>query len=154
MVKILDSKCEKANLNKIVEDANNLDANQKQMLLKLLKQYETLFDGILGRWRTIPVNIELRPDSKPVNSRWYPIPRINKLTFHKELMRLVKIGVLERVQESEWGTPVFIIPKKKGTVCFLTNYRKVNGQIVCKPFPIPRIADTLQQLEGSPLLLH
>ena len=63
-------------------------------------------------------------------------------------MRLVKIGVLERVQESEWGTPVFIIPKKEGTVCFLTNYRKVNEQIVCKPFPIPRIADTLQQLEG------
>ena len=63
-------------------------------------------------------------------------------------MRLVKIGVLERVQESEWGTPVFIIPKKEGTVHFLTNYRKVNGQIVCKPFPIPRIADTLQQLEG------
>ena len=63
-------------------------------------------------------------------------------------MRLVKIGVLERVQESEWGTPVFIIPKKEGTVRFLTNYRKANGQIVRKPFPIPRIADTLQQLDG------
>ena len=95
-----------------------------------------------------PVNIELRTDSKPVNVKWYPVPRINKLTFKKELMRLVKIGVLERVQESEWGTPVFIISKKEGTVCFLTNYRKVNGQIVRKPFPIPRIADTLQQLEG------
>ena len=59
MVKILDSKYEKANLNKIVEAANNLDANQKQMLLKLLKQYETLFDGTLGRWNTTPVNIEL-----------------------------------------------------------------------------------------------
>ena len=41
-------------------------------------------------------------------------------------MRLVKIGVLERVQESEWDTPVFIIPKKEGTVCFVTDYRKVN----------------------------
>ena len=77
-----------------------------------------------------------------------PITRINKLTFKNELMRLVKIGVLERVQESEWGTPVFIIPKKEGTVRFLIDYRKVNRQIVCKPFPIPRIADTLQQLEG------
>jgi hypothetical protein len=37
----------------------------------------------------------MRPDSKPVNSRWYPVPRINKLTFKKELERLVKIGVLE-----------------------------------------------------------
>ena len=65
-----------------------------------------------------------------------------------ELERLEKIGVLKRVQESKWGTPVFIIPKKEETVCFLTNFRKVNGLIVCKPYPIPRIADALQQLEG------
>ena len=63
-------------------------------------------------------------------------------------MRLVRIGVLEKVQESEWGMPVFIIPKKEETVCFLTEFRKVKRQIVCKPFPIPRIVDTLQQLEG------
>ena len=59
MVKILDSKYEKADLNEIVAGAKNLDKNQKQMLLKLLTQYETLFDGTLGRWNTTPVNIKL-----------------------------------------------------------------------------------------------
>ena len=125
-IKILDSKYEKADLNKIVDNAENLNQTQKQMLLQLLKQYEALFNGTLGRWRTTSVKIELQSNSKPVNARWYPIPRINKDTFHKELMRLVNIGVLERVQESKWGTPVFIIPKKEGTVCFITDYRKVN----------------------------
>ena len=43
---------------------------------------------------------------------------------------------------------MFIIPKKEGTVRFLADFRKVNGLIVRKPYPIPRIADTLQQLEG------
>ena len=61
---------------------------------------------------TTPVNIELQHNSKPVNAKWYPIPRINKLTFKNELMRLVKIGGLERVQESEWGTPMFIVGDK------------------------------------------
>ena len=42
---------------------------------------------------------------------------------------------------------MFIIPQKEGTVRFITDYRKVNRQIVRKPFPIPRIADTLHQLE-------
>jgi hypothetical protein len=41
-------------------------------------------------------------------------------------MRLVDIGVLTPVQQSEWGTPVFIIPKKDGTVRFITDYGKVN----------------------------
>ena len=39
------------------------------MLLKLLKQSELLFDGILGKWKTKLVEIETRLDSKPVNSR-------------------------------------------------------------------------------------
>ena len=73
VVKILDSKYEKANLKEIVANAKNLDEDQKHMLLKLLKQYETLFDGTLGRWNTTPVNIELRPNSNPVNAKWYPV---------------------------------------------------------------------------------
>ena len=43
VVKILDSKYEKANLNEIVANAKNLEKDQKKMLLKLLKQYKTLF---------------------------------------------------------------------------------------------------------------
>ena len=71
------------------------------MFLKLLKQFESLFNGTLSKWKTKLVKIETRSDSKPVNSRWYPVPRINKLTFKKELEKLVSIGVLERVQEFE-----------------------------------------------------
>ena len=42
----------------------------------------------------------------------------------------------------QYGTPVFIIPKKgeAGTVCFLFNYRCLNQTIVQKPYlRIPRI---------------
>ena len=52
VVKILDSNYEKADLNKIVEDADNLDPKQKQMLLKSLEQFGALFDGTLRRWNT------------------------------------------------------------------------------------------------------
>ena len=60
VVKILDSNYEKADLAKVVDDANNLDKTQKRMLLKLLKQFEPLFDGTLGRWNTAPVIIKMR----------------------------------------------------------------------------------------------
>jgi hypothetical protein len=56
--------------------------------------------------------------------------------------------VLTPVQDSEWGTPVFIIPKKDDTVCFITDYRKVNKLIKRKPYPLPYIANMLQELEG------
>ena len=37
---------------------------------------------------------------------------MNKKAFRKELQLLVKTGVLNTVQQSQWGTIVFIIPKK------------------------------------------
>jgi hypothetical protein len=128
--------------------AEDLDEHQQKKLLSLLKDFEDLFDGTLGKWNTDPIDIETKPNHKPSSARYYPVPKINKATFKKELLRLVEIGVLTPVQQSEYGTPVFIIPKKEGTVRFLTDYRRINQGIVSKPYPIPRISETLQQMEG------
>ena len=37
----------------------------------------------------------------------------------------------------------FIIPKKEGTVRFITDYHKLNQQLVIKPYPIPRICENM-----------
>jgi len=46
---------------------------------------------------------------------------------------------------------LFIIPKKEGTgtVRFIIDYRKMNQSGDSKkPYPLPRIGETMQQLEG------
>ena len=108
-----------------------------------------MFDGTIGDWNTDPVNLELKPDSKLFNFKYYPLLRINKKTFFKEIKRLVKIGVLTLVQKSQYGTPVFIIPKKQGTVMFITNYCMLKHNFVRKPYPLARIGDNIQHLEVS-----
>ena len=65
-----------------------------------------------------------------------------------ECDRLVKLGVLEECQESEWAAPTFIIPKKNNTVRFISDFRKLNAALKRKPYPIPKIQDMLQKLEG------
>ena len=69
-------------------------------------------------------------------------------TFKKEIARLERIGVLEKCSDSPWASPTFIIPKSDGTVRSVSDFRKVNAQLVRKPFPIPKISDIMQQLEG------
>ena len=66
----------------------------------------------------------------------------------KEVAQLEEIGVLKRQPESEWGSPAFVIPKSNQDVRFLGNFREVNKRIVRNPFPIPKISDVLQQMEG------
>ena len=56
--------------------------------------------------------------------------------------------MLTPVQQSQYGTPVFITPKKEGTVRFITYYHRINQKLVRNPYPIPRISETIQQLEG------
>ena len=58
------------------------------------------------------------------------------------------IEVLEPVTDSKWGAPSFIIPKKNGTVRFSSDFRKLNQMLKRKPYPIPKIQDMLQKLQG------
>jgi hypothetical protein len=54
---------------------------------------------------------------------------------------------LKRCSDSEWAAPTFIIPKKNGTVRFISDFRRLNEELKRKPYPIPKIAQMLQELE-------
>ena len=115
--RILDADYKKADLQQVVQDqAGHLSQTQQQALLALLKKYEYLFDGTLGTWQTQPVDIKVRKDATPVYSKPFPIPRSQEDTLKREVKRLVKLGVLRKINRSEWSSPSFIIPKKNNQV--------------------------------------
>ncbi len=145
---ILDAKYAPADLEQVVKDCEELTSEQKGKLLLKLKQFTTLFDGTLGTWRTDPIDLELKPDAKPYYAKPWPVPHVHLATLKDEVERLVDIGVLTEETSSPWGAPTFIVPKKDGTVRFLTDFRELNKRIVRKPFPIPKIQDMLMNLEG------
>ena len=107
-----------------------------------------MFDGTLGKWQSKPYDIQLKEGSKPYHAKAYPIPRIYEQTLRDELDRLIKIGVLRKKNRSEWAEPTFIIPKKDGTVCFISDFRGLNKRLKRKPYPIPNIQDMLMKMEG------
>ena len=76
------------------------------------------------------------------------VPHSREATLRTEIERLCKLGVLEKCNASEWGAPTFIIPKKNGTVRFISDFRELNKRLRRKPFPIPRINDLLLKLDG------
>jgi hypothetical protein len=61
------------------------------MLLSLLLDYESLFDGTPGDLNRPPVSIKLKDGAKPYRGRPYPIPQIHKATLMKEINRLMGI---------------------------------------------------------------
>ena len=83
MVKILNSTYAKAELKKVANNKTQLNDEERTMLLSLLEDFEHLFDGTLGDWATEPGNLELNLYSKPFDSRYYPVPKINKWKISK-----------------------------------------------------------------------
>ena len=146
--KILDANYKKADLEQVVKDLSHLTEEQKSQMRTILYRYESLFEGRLGLWDTPPVTLELEEGVKPFHARAFPIPQIHEATVRKECERLCREGVLEKDSDSEWAAPTFIIPKKEGTVRFVTDFRQLNRALKRKPFPIPNIQDILQKLGG------
>jgi hypothetical protein len=149
VVHILDANYKKADLQAIVKDnCTHLSSEDQKLLLELLTEFEPLFDGTLGAWKTAPVAFTLKEGATPYHGRSFPIPHFHKETIMKEIKRLCELGVLEWQPSSEWAAPSFIQAKKNGTVRFLTDFRELNKRLIRKPFPLPKISTVLQELEG------
>ena len=147
--KILDAKYQPSSPQQIIDSCKHLNSEEKNILLPVLQKHSSLFDGTLGTWKGVEFDIELKdPNCKPVQARPFPVPRVHMETLLLEVNRLVEIGVLKRVNRSEWQSPSFLIPKKDETVRFISDFRELNLLIKRKPYPLPKIQELLLQLEG------
>ena len=148
-VKILDANYEKADIPAVIEEnCTHLDVNQRMQLVELLENYKELFDGTLGCWKTDPVSLKLKEGATPFHGRPFPVPVIHKKLLRKEVDRLCDIGVLKWQGASEWASPSFPVPKKDQTIRFISDFREVNKRLVRRPWPLPKIPQVLQELEG------
>ena len=146
---IIDAKYTKTDLTQVVKTCSDLTASEQIELLKLLQKFEDLFDGTLGSWNSDPIDLELQdPNCKPYHARPYPVPHSQEQKLRDEVSRLEKYGVLRKINRSEWASPMFTIPKPDGSLRSLADLRELNKRIKRKPYPLPKISDLLQKLEG------
>ena len=145
---IAENVYEAADLRQYTQDMDYLNDEEKSLLHELMCKHESLFDGTLGKWEADPYEIELRKDAKPYHAKAFPVPRIHQKTMRNEVERLVEAGVLRKVNRSEWAAPTYIIKKKNGGARFISDFRQLNTRIKRKPYPIPKIQEMLQNLEG------
>ena len=147
-LRILDIEGEALDICEVVESSTHLSSEERRILHTLMNKYKNLFYGILCTFDTEPVDLEVKTWALPVRSMPFPVPHIRREKFQLEIKWLLRLGILCRNNDSRWISPSFIIPKKDNEVCFLTDFRKVNELLVHKQYPIPKILDIMQTLQG------
>ncbi len=116
----------------------------------LWTKYESLFDGGLGTVKGVTASLKLKLDAKPKFYKPRPVPYALKDKVSDELQRLEKMGVLEKVEFSDWATPIVPVLKPDGSVRVCGDYKvTLNPQLEVPEYPMPTAEDLFATLNGG-----
>ncbi|GJR28576.1 putative reverse transcriptase domain-containing protein [Tanacetum coccineum] len=98
--------------------------------------------------RQVEFQIDLIPGAAPVARAPYRLAPYEMKELSKQLKELSDKGFI-RPSSSPWGAPVLFVKKKDGSFRMCIDYRELNKLTVKNRYPLPRIDDLFDQLQGS-----
>ncbi|GJR19767.1 putative reverse transcriptase domain-containing protein [Tanacetum coccineum] len=98
--------------------------------------------------RLVEFQIDLIPESVPVAQAPYRLAPSKMKELSKQLQELFDKGFI-RPSSSPWGASVLFIKKKDGSFRMCIDYRELNKLTMKNRYPLPRIDDLFDQLQGS-----
>ena len=131
-----DSSQSKANdgMATLIEDFKDVFANE---LPEGVPQDRNAFE-------TIPIE----PNSEPPFRHMYRLNPQEREEVTKQVTELLKKGLIEP-STSPYGAPILFVTKKDGSLRMVIDYRALNKITIRNRYPLPRIDDLLNQLQGA-----
>ncbi|KAD2805542.1 hypothetical protein E3N88_38919 [Mikania micrantha] len=93
-------------------------------------------------------DIPLLPGSKPISSRPYRQPYLQKTEIERQVRELLKDGLI-LPSHSPFSSPVLFVKKLDGSWQFCVDYRVLNDIKIKDKYPIPMIDELLDELHGA-----
>ncbi|GKF20310.1 hypothetical protein Tco_0068948, partial [Tanacetum coccineum] len=98
--------------------------------------------------RQVEFQIYLVPSAAPVARAPYRLAPSEMKELSEQLQELSDKDFI-RPSSSPWGAPVLFVKKKDGSFPMCIDYRESNKLTVKNRYPLPRIDDLFDQLQGS-----
>ena len=98
--------------------------------------------------RQVEFHIDLVPGAASVARAPYRLAPSEMQELSSQLQELLDKGYI-RPSSSPWGAPVLFVKKKDGSFRMCIDYRELNKLTVKNRYPLPRIDDLFDQLQGS-----
>lgn len=77
------------------------------------------------------------------------IPQAARQQVSDEIKRLEEAGVIERINASEWVSPIVVVQKKDGSIRMCVDLREANKAVVIDSYLLPHIEELLNALHGA-----
>ncbi|GJR37240.1 putative reverse transcriptase domain-containing protein [Tanacetum coccineum] len=98
--------------------------------------------------RPVEFQIDLIPGTAPIARAPYRLTPSEMKDLSEQLQELSDKGFI-RPSSSPWGAPVLFVKKKDGSFRMCIDYHELNKLTLKNRYPLPRIDDLFDQLQGS-----
>ncbi|WVZ63662.1 hypothetical protein U9M48_013276 [Paspalum notatum var. saurae] len=98
--------------------------------------------------RDVEFLIELLPGTAPIAKRQYRVAPKEQELIKENIDELLGKGFI-RPSSSPWAFPVLFVDKKDGSRRMCVDYRALNDVTIKNKYPLPRIGDLFDQLQGA-----
>ena len=119
--------------------------------IPIVKGFPDVFsDDISGLPPDIEVEftIDLIPGTEPIYIPPYRMAPAELRELKAQLEELLSKGFIQP-SISPWGAPVLFVKKKDGSLRLCIDYRELNKVTIRNQYPLPRIDELFDQLQGS-----
>ena len=130
---------------------NAVEANRASIYERVLKKHEAVFQQLpkgLPPERDVDHHIDLQPGSRPTARPPYRLSKFEEEECVAQLKKYLEMGHIQP-SKSPFGAPVLFVRKPNGQFRFCVDYRALNDQTIKDRFPLPRIDDLLDRLQGA-----
>jgi len=138
------------NLNTVTPDATTEPVDAK--LSALLEKYKDCFPAELPNHLPPERNtyhaITLSDDSQPPPRKSYRLSKAETDELNKQILALLEKGYIQP-SNSPYGHPVLFVKKATGGLRMCIDYRSLNARTVKNRYPLPRIDELFDQLQGA-----
>ncbi|CAI5683364.1 unnamed protein product [Oreochromis niloticus] len=93
--------------------------------------------------------VKVRPEVKPIQQKLRRLPLSVREAVSAELKNLEEHGIIEKIDASEWVSPIVVTRRKTGGIRMCVDLREPNKAVVVDSHPLPLIEDILSELRGA-----
>ena len=119
--------------------------------IPVVREFPYVFPDDIARLptdREVKFTIDLIPRTEPISIPPYKMAPAELRELKAQLEELLSKGFI-RPSISSWGAPVLFVKKKDGSLRLCIDYKRLNRVTICNQYPLPRIDELFDQLQGS-----
>jgi hypothetical protein len=116
----------------------------------LLEKYDEVFSNEAGSLKDVAIKIHVKHNTTPIFKKARHPPFALRKKIEHELERLQKSQIIEKVDSSEWATPIVPIVKRDNTIRLCGDYKVTLNKVVKRDeHPIPKIEELVMKLSNG-----